>query len=287
MCLHMQICQTEWKKLMRLWFSNTGRLLFWQRDDRMRQLEDQLMALFLEISERGAYHDRCMEALDMTAAAQTVADCAMLKLTHNVLTGDNACFYDMRSDSLKHYDVREVQNFDLDILCMDTAQAVIDGDPGALRLAALLNWLQIGADSSRAAAIRYWSILAYTGEFFAMQALAYAYHLEGNEEEAALWQAVHEICLEADRRYTITVPEHLWQRCGEEAGNVAQVILAVRRRCADDNQELLPIPLLLYAIDSDDDVHTKLENLYAPPETYHSMLVRQTKGRNKIRGFGQ
>ena len=86
---------------------------------------------------------------------------------------------------------------------------------------------------------------------------------------------------------TITVPLEYLEQCGEEAGNIAQVILAVRRRCADDEQELLPIPLLLYAIDSEDDVRTKLQNLYAPPETYHTMLVRQKCGKNKIRGFAQ
>lgn len=283
----MEICQTERKRLMRLWFSNTARLLFWQRDSRMCQLERKLMTLFLEISVQEGYFDACMEALDMTASAQTVADCAMLKLTSGVLTQDNACYFDMRSDSLKHYSIGQLQSFDEDILCMDTAQAVIEGDPGALRLGALLNWLRIGQDASREAAVRYWTILAYTGEFFAMQALAYAYEQEGKPEEAALWKAVQEICREADRCYTITVPEQLWQRFGEKAGNVAQVILAVRRRCADDNQELLPIPLLMYAIDSDDDINTKLGNLYAPMETYHGMLVRQTKGKNTIRGFGQ
>ena len=41
---------------------------------------------------------------------------------------------------------------------------------------------------------------------------------------------------------------------------LAQVILAVRRRCADDGQELLPIPLLQYAIDSREDVAVKLQN---------------------------
>ena len=283
----MEICQTERKRLMRLWFANTGRLLFWQRDSHMRQLEERLMALFLQINERSAYQDVCMEALDMTASAQTVADCAMLKLTNGVLTQDNASYFDMRSDSLKHYKIEELQSFDQDILCMDTAQAVIDGDPGALRLAALLHWLQIGQDTSRMAAIRYWTILAYTGEFFAMQALIFAYEQEGKPEERDLWKAVHEICREADRRYTITVPEEYWKTYGEKVGNVAQLILAVRRRCADDNQELLPIPLLMYVIDGDDDVNAKMANLYAQPDSYHRMLVRQSKGKTTIRGFGQ
>ena len=283
----MQICQTELKKLMRLWFSNTARLLFWQRDRDLRDLEVQLMSLFLEICGKEDYLDACMDCLDETASASTVADCAMLKLSSGVLSRENACFFDMRADSLKHYKITELQSFDADILFLDTAQAIIDGDPGALRLGALLNWLHVAKEASEEAAIRYWTVLAYTGEQFAMEALAYAYGKQGNQEEAVLWRGVQEICQEADRRYMITVPEELAQRFSDKVVSVAQVILAVRRRCADDNQELLPIPLLLYAIDSDDDVHTKLENLYAPPETYHTMLVRQNRGSHKIRGFGQ
>lgn len=277
----MQICKTEQKRLMRLWFANTARLLFWQRDEAMRELESQLMSLFLEICGKEAYHSACMECLDATASAQTVEDCAMLKLSSSGLTKENASFFDMRSDSLKHYQINEQQTFDADILLMDTAQAIIDGDPGALRLGALLHWQQ---PEEQAAAIRYWTVLAYTGELFAMQALEYAYARMGRMEQAALWQAIREIFQEADRRYIITVPEELARRYGEQASNMAQVILAVRRCCADDNQELLPIPRLLYAIDSEDDVYTKLENLYAPPEAYHSLLVRQSK-KSTIRGF--
>ena len=276
----MQICKTELKRLMRLWFVNTARLLFWQRDEDMRELETQLMSLFLNICGQAAYHSACMECLDDTASAQTVADCAMLKLSSSGLTKENASFFDMRSDSLKHYQISEQQTFDADILLMDTAQAIIDGDPGALRLGALLYWQQ----SEEQAAIRYWTVLAYTGELFAMQALEYAYTKMGHTEQAELWKAIREIFQEADRRYIITVPEDLARCYGEQACNIAQVILAVRRCCADDNQELLPIPRLLYAIDSDDNVYTKLENLYAPPETYHSLLVRQSR-KSTIRGF--
>lgn len=281
----MQICQTELKKLMRLWFSNTSRLLFWQRDNNLRELETRLMTLFLEISSKEAYHGACMERLDATASAQTVADCAMLKLNGSCLTQDNASFFDMRADILKHYEITETQTFDADILFLDTAQAIIDGDPGALRLGALLHWLQVSKEASPTAAIRYWTVLAYTGEFFAMKALAYAYDKQGCPGDAALWCAIHDICREADQRYTITVPADLLQRFDEKTTNIAQLILAVRRRCADDDQELLPIPLLLYAIDSDDDVHTKLQNLYAPAQAYHTMLVRQNRGKTKIRGF--
>ena len=272
---------------MRIWFTNTSRLLFWQRDNYLRDLEVRLMNLFLEICGEENYHDACMECLDVTASAQTVADCAMLKLSNSVLTRDNAGFFDMRADSLKHYGINELQTFDADILCMDTDQAIIDGDPGALRLGALLHWLRIGDESNPDAALRYWTVWHIPENFFAMKALAYGYGKQGKREESALWDAIHEICWEADRRYTISVSEDLFERFGDEAGSTAQVILAVRRRCADDNQELLPIPLLLYAIDSDDDVNTKLQNLYAPPETYHTMLVRQSRGRNKICGFTQ
>ena len=67
--------------------------------------------------------------------------------------------------------------------------------------------------------------------------------------------------------------------------DTAQTILAVRRCCADDEKELLPIPLLQYAIDSPEDVMTKLHNLYAPPETYHAMLARQKKRTRRPVGF--
>ena len=133
--------------------------------------------------------------------------------------------------------------------------------------------------------MRYWTVLAYTGDRLSMQALEYAYAQQGNSEKAALWQQVRNICLEADRQFTITVPGQFLETATQETLEVAQVVLAVRRRCADDEKELLPIPLLQYAMDSQDDVETKLRNLYASPDTYHAMLAYQTRHEQKTVGF--
>lgn len=273
------------KKIMRRYFITTGRLLFWLDNEAKTGLEGQILDLMLAVQGHPEYKEACLEVLEQTRELQTLADCNVLKLSMGEMTVDQSSFLDMKADNLKYYKVMENQVFDMDILLMDNRQAVIDGDPGALRLAACLSWLGLDSESSQSVALRYWQVLAYTGDYFAMEALEYAYTQRQDAENATLWKKIREIFAEADRNFTITVPEHYLQDEQKEAVNVAQVILAVRRRCADDDQEKLPVLLLQYAIDSKEDVAVKLHNLYSPPEAFQAMLTRQTRRTKRPLGF--
>ena len=273
------------KKIMRRYFITTGRLLFWRHNEAKAALEEQILDLMLAVQGKQEYKAACLEVLQRTQELQTLADCNVLKLSMGSLSVDQSSYFDMKADNLKYYQVTENQVFDMDILLMDNRQAVIEGDPGGLRLAACLSWLGLDPESSPEVALRYWQVLAYTGDYFAMEALEYAYAQRQEGEKAALWKLVREIFAEADRNFTITVPEHYLAEADKEAVNTAQVILAVRRRCADDGQESLPVLLLQYAIDSKEDVEVKLQNLYAPPEAFQAMLTRQTRRPTRPLGF--
>lgn len=273
------------KKLMRRYFITTGRLLFWLGNPAKDDLEEKILDLMLAVQGKPEYKPACLGVLEQTRELQTLADCNVLKLSMGSLTVDQSSYFDMKADNLKYYEVTENQVFDMDILLMDNRQAVIDGDPGALRLAACLSWLGLDPESTPEAALRYWQVLAYTGDYFAMEALEYAYAQRGEGEKSDLWKQVREIFAEADRNFTITVPEHYLAEADKEAVNTAQVILAVRRRCADDGQEMLPVLLLQYAIDSREDVAVKLQNLYAPPEAYQAMLTHSTRRTIRPLGF--
>ncbi len=273
------------KKIMRRYFINTARLLFWLDNEAKADLENRILTLMLQVQGKQELLEDCRQVLRSTQTLQTIADCNVLKLSMGSLSVDQSSYFDMKADQVKYYEVRECQAFDMDILLMDNRQAVIDGDPGGLRLAACLSWLGLDPESDPAVALRYWQVLAYTGDYFAMEALEYAYGQRGEPDRAALWHTVREIFAEADRNFTIAVPEHYQQTAAPEALNTAQVILAVRRRCADDGQEKLPVLLLQYAIDSADPVETKLQNLYAPPEAFQTMLTRPAKRSSRPLGF--
>lgn len=273
------------KQLINCYFNATGRLLFWQRDDAMQVLEDQILELILTVLDKTEYLASCKKLLDDVAPMQTVSDRAVLKLSDSLVSRELVSYFDLKADALQRYEITQNQMFDMDILLMDNRKSVIDGDPGALALGACLSWLGLDPESSPAAAIRYWTVLAYSGDRFAMNALEYAYKAQKDENNAVLWQQIRQIFNETDRMFTITVPAHFLTELREDAVDTAQVILAVRRKCTDDGQELLPIPLLQYAIDSKEDVATKLQNLYAPPETYHTMLARQAHKENNPVGF--
>ena len=273
------------KKIMRRYFITTGRLLFWSKNGGKDELERQILELMLAVQGKPQYLDACIQVLNATAEIQTMADCNMLKLATASMSVDQSSFFDMKADNIKYYQVQENQVFDMDILLMDNRQAVIDGDPGGLRLAACLSWLGLDTESSPDTALRYWQVLAYTGDYFAMEALEYAYGIRGETEKSALWRTVREIFADADKNFTITVPERYLKDTDQVAVNTAQVILAVRRRCADDGQEKLPMLLLQYAIDSNEDVAVKLQNLYAPPEAFQAMLTRVNRRSTRPLGF--
>lgn len=267
--------ERERKQLLSYYFNATGRLLYWQRSGAMKALESRILSLLLTVLGKTEHLEACEQILDEIAPMQTVSDSAALLMDDDLVRPELVSYYDLKSDALNRYKITSTQLFDMDILLMDNRKSVLDGDPGALSLGACMSWLGLDPESTPAAAIRYWTVLAYTGDRLAMTALHYAYTQQQDAENALLWQQILQIFDETERLFTITVPEHFFRECSQKAVDIAQVILAVRRKCADDEKELLPIPLLQYAIDSKEDVATKLQNLYAPPETYHTMLARQ------------
>lgn len=275
----------ELKRIMRRYFVDTARLLYWRSNEAMEMLQTRILELMLEIQDRQAYLPACLEVLRNTASLQTMADCNILKINMEDMTVEESSFYDMKADNLKFYKIEEIQNFDMDILLMDNRHAVIQGDPGGLRLAALLSWLGLDPESTPKVALRYWKAMAYTGDYFAMKALAYAYAQLGDETQSALWQQVREIFAEADREFSIVVPAHYLESGNREAANTAQVILAVRRRCTDDGKENLPVMMLQYAMDSQDDVETKIRNLDTPSQDYAMLLSLGSRHNRRPLGF--
>ena len=283
--MEMNLDQRLLKKIMRRYFINTARLLLWRRNEALDVLEQQILDLMLAVQGKREYRNACLQVLEDTAQLQTLSDCDVLKLSMGDLSVEASSFFDMKADNLKYYKVQETQVFDMDILLMDNRQTVIEGDPGGLRLAACLSWLGLDPESSPEVALRYWKVLAYTGDYFAMEALEYAYAQLGECTQSALWHTVREIFAEADRNFTITVPEHYLETADKEAVHTAQVIMAVRRCCTDDDQERLPILLLQYAIDSKDEVEVKLQNLYAPPQAFQNMLTGRKQRSARPLGF--
>ena len=279
------INQSELKQIMRYYFQTTGRLLFWQRNAGMEALENQILDLLLAILNKTEYRDACRKVLKDVASVQTASDCSVLKLSDSLVADDLVSYYDMKCDIIRKYKIQENLSFDMDIVLMDKRQWVIDGDPGALALGAWIGFLELDPAYGKTAAMRYWKVLAYTGDRLSMRALIYAYNQQGDEKMATYWQQVWEICREADHQFTITVPGEFLDKCDKEALETAQIILAVRRRCADDEKEPLPIPLLQYAMDSHDDVNVKLSNLKASPYAYYAMLADQTEREHKTVGF--
>lgn len=275
----------ELKKIMRRYFINTARLLLWRGNEALEALQGQILDLVLAVQGKQEYRQECLQVLENTANLQTLADCSVLKLSMGELSVEASSFYDMKADNLKYYRVQETQVFDMDVLLMDNRQAVIEGDPGGLRLAACLSWLGLDSDSSPAVALRYWKVLAYTGDYFSMEALEYAYAQMGDPVQSAMWHTVREIFAEADRNFTISIPEKYLDHPDRDAVNTAQVILAVRRRCADDGQETLPVLMLQYAIDSKDDVDIKIQNLYAPPQEFQRLLIPRAQRNTRPLGF--
>lgn len=271
----MDLDRRELKRIMRRYYINTARLLLWRHNEALEELEQQILDLMLAAQGKSEYREACMQVREDLADLQTLADCNVLKLGMGEMSVEASSFFDMKADNLKYYRVQETQVFDMDILLMDNRQAVIEGDPGGLRLAACLSWLGLDSESSQSVALRYWKVLAYTGDYFAMEALEYAYTQLKDMDQAAMWHTIREIFAEADRNFTISVPEHYLETADKEAVNTAQVILAVRRRCADDGQEKLPVLLLQYAIDSKEEVEVKLRNLYA--EFQHLLPLRSQR----------
>lgn len=278
----MELDRRQLKKIMRRYFINTARLLLWRHNEALETLEQQILDLMLAVQGKTEYREECLQVLANTSELQTLADCNVLKLGMGEMSVEASSFFDMKADNLKYYQIQETQIFDMDILLMDNRQAVIEGDPGGLRLAAWLSWLGLDPESDPTVALRYWKVMAYTGDYFAMEALEYAYTQRNEPDQAAMWHTVREIFAEADRKFTLAVPEHYLETADKEAVNTAQVILAVRRRCADDGQEKLPVLLLQYAVDSKEDVETKLQNLY---KEFQQLLPHSNQRKTRPLGF--
>lgn len=269
------------KMIMKAYYANAGRLACCRPSDASRQMSGQIMELVLDIFGRRDLVDRCMNILSVTDVLRTAMDCVLLGADELPVPEEYRCYLDMKARCLLEYEVQTPQSYDRTLLTRELLQAALCGDRNALRLSACMDWLS----GNRNRAVRCWMILAYTGERFAMQALEYAAGRMDDDKAAALWHQIRLICEETDVCFSLAVPKSGRDREERQAAETAQVILAVRTRCAELQSKLLSIAMIQYAIDSRDDLSTKVRNLYNAPEPYPVMLVNQYQQANKKYGF--
>ena len=266
------------KRIMKAFFANSGRLVCCRPSEEVRELSDRILGLILDISGKPELGSACTRILRQTDIVQTVADCALLGADDLPVAEEQRIYLHMKARRLEHFEVQRQDCFDRTILTRDTLQTALRGDVDALRLCACLDWLE----GNRERAIRCWTILAYTGEQFTMEALEYACGRMENPAGAAMWKQVRQICQDADQQFSMSVPKDQSDR---NAAETAQLILAVRARCGEMQGSGLPMAMIQYAIDSSDDLRTKIRNLYQAAQPYTLMLADQRQREDKKYGF--
>ena len=269
------------KKILKAYFENVGRLVCCRSCAASRELSREMIELLLDIFGRQELTDRCIEILNATEMLHTVMDCALLGAEGLPVPEEFRGYLDMKAQCLRKFDLHTPENFDRESLEQDAAQAAIRGNISAMRLSACMDWLS----GNRNRAIRCWTVLAYTGERFAMQALEYAFGQVTDESAIKLWQSVRKICDETDSRFSLAVPKAYFDGDEQLAAETAQIILIIRNRCAELQGKALPMAMIQYAIDSGDDFSRKVRNLCHAAEPYPVMLVNQRRQENRKYGF--
>ncbi len=272
----------ETKQIMATYFKHVGRLLCHKQDTQYQQLSTQILDLMLAVYQREDYRNTCLSILQHTDALQTLGDCAFLNMPCTLIPPEEKCYFDMKAQQLSLLEVRTLLSFDSDILAMNTRKDGTTGDIHALRLDACLNYLGIGPDTSRERALRLWTMLAYTGDDFAMRALIYGYHACGDKTQAALWQEIFRLYNESNRQFAMPVSGGATQKT---ASDTVQVILAMRNCLGRRSDTTLPLPMLQYAVESSDALPVKLRNLYAAANIPHVILIPGGSGSDKHYGF--
>lgn len=269
------------KKTMRTFFEVCGRVICCRGDVACDEFVSEILELMLKISGRPELHTACMDIWQKTCALQTVADCTLLGAEKLPVADWYRCYLDMKARRLYAYDVQTVQTFDRELLMADNLREALAGDPSALSLQACYDWLT----GQRDRALRCWTILAYAGDSFALDALVYAFGCMEDAENQERWQTARRLCKQADQLLTVTVPKAQGDEANRKGVEMAQVILAVRGRCAENNSKRLPMTMLQYVIDSADAPEQKIRNLYQPLEPYCAMITNERRREDRKYGF--
>lgn len=269
------------KRIMKTFFANSGRLVCCRPTPQSGAQAAEILDLVLNVYGRQDLREVCSEVLERTTPLQTVADCGLLGAKELPVPEEFLAYLDMKAQYLREYDVQTVQHFDRQMLKEDTLRYALIGDSKALRFLACLDWL----DGNQERAVRCWTILAYIGDGFAMRALEYACENMDDSAAAEHWRNVRSLCEEADKKFSMTIPKAQQDGEAKKAAETAQMILAVRSRMAEHQGKGVPMAMVQYAIDSGDDLTSKMRNLYSTHEHYSVMLVKERSHEEKKYGF--
>lgn len=269
------------KIIMKAYFANTGRLVCVRQSMQSRELSAQILELMADIYGRRDLLGACTEIMEKTELLRTATDCTLLGADELPVAENLRCYLDMKARRVAEYELQTPETFDRELLAQNSRHAAAMGDRNGIALSAVLDWL----DGNREMALRRWMVLAYAGNRFAMQALEYAGAQLGDAEAAGRWKMIRKIFNETESRFSLMVDPALYEGETRHAAETAQIILAVRNRCAELQAKHLPLAMIQYAVDSTDPLSTKLRNLYNTGEPYCVMLVKQARKEEKKYGF--
>ena len=272
------------KQIMNEYFLHAAPLLCCRASSSRTSLLEQLLDLILQICDARQYRPVCAQIMQQTEALETVTDGLLLNMEECTVPQAMKCYFDMKLAAMCQPELPTPTTFDVDMLPERMWCAGASGVTWALRLGACLNWLGVGAGSSRENAVHIWRMLCCTGDHFAMLAMEHALRTLGNTKEAAMWKETRTLCNAARSQFLATIPPVLRATVSPEAANMALLIVSVRSSLRESNG-YLPLPMLQYAADSQDPLPQKIRHLCGSQATFQLKLVQEQQDEGKQYGF--
>ncbi len=228
-----------------------------------------------DISGCGDALDSCWEGIQRAKDVETCADAALM--TNADQQPDS--WIELKIQALNHHKIHRQSQFDLELMCRDLHDKAYAGQKNACKLLAVLHHLGIGSCKAPALACKLWHLLAMDGDLTAMLALQAACE----PEEARKWGAVRSILLAAKANFSPFAMEAEHPGHSREEIRLANMILLMAQRKKAEQADVLPIPMLYYALYSRECYEVKLARL-SENQNYYLLMQQEVLADRKF-GF--
>lgn len=276
-----QMGEKELSRLAVTYFENTRSLVCYRPSPELADLTERLLRLVMAICKSSLDGNACWDLLSQTQTMQTVMDARLFQENVATFAPRVRIWMGQKARCILHMDVHTGAFFEESALAEAMRWGTEQGKRQDMRLYACLCWL----DGDHQKAMRLWQLLAYAGETFAMDALAYGEKTGQSSPKGLSWEQIRCQYTRLSERMAI-LPEKSEKAPGNKAlADTVQLILATRDLCRQQSEEKLPLHILQYAADAEATIEEKLRNLQASSTEHIAMLRRQTEEGERTYGF--
>lgn len=271
--------------IISLFYNIVRDLLKYQENDQLWQIYDKVLYFILEIYNcQNQFYDYSA-IIQKNKCLKTTTDKLVLNINNNNINEDDKLYLQIKAQIIEEEKINNTSIFDSSMFKKEVTKKALKGNIYSNMLLAILYNEGIIMPQDTKKAIYYFKVLSYANDSFFMLCLIKTYQKNKNNELATDWKKLKEVLDITNDFYYISLDKTYEEYLSPNAIKLFKIILALRNRHMQKNQNILDLGIINYAMKSQKPLIEILENICCLNSDGYQLLMEEEYFENNQYNF--